>query len=86
MEHQRLLARIRNHEDEKQVEPPEQLIVTPTLASFIEASSEYLEDPKNLVAKNEQGRVIRMKMKVTISYKGSPSAADGANILKNVQV
>lgn len=80
------MARIRNHEDEKQVEPQEQLVITPTLASFIEASSEYLEDPQNLVAKNEQGRVIRMKMKVTISYKGSSSAIDGANILKNVQV
>jgi hypothetical protein len=68
------------------VEPPEQLVVTPTLASFIEASSEYLEDPQNLIAKNEQGRVIRMKMKVTLSYKGSAGAADGANILKNVQV
>jgi hypothetical protein len=66
------------------VEPPEQLVVTPTLASFIEASSEYLEDPQNLIAKNEQGRVIRMKMKVTLSYKGSAGAPDGANILKNV--
>ena len=69
------------------MEPPEQLVVTPTLASFIEASSEYLEDPQNLIAKNEQGRVIRMKMKVTLSYKGSSnSGAEGANILKNVQV
>jgi hypothetical protein len=45
LEHQKLLARIRNQEDEKQVEPPEQLIVTPTLASFVETSSEYIEDP-----------------------------------------
>jgi len=45
IEHQRLLARIRNHEDEKQVEPLEQLVVTPTLSSFIESTGEYIEDP-----------------------------------------
>jgi len=73
VEHQRLLARIRNHEDDKQAEPPESLVVTPTLASFIEASGEYIEDPKNMIARNEQGRIIRMKLKVTLSYNGGSS-------------
>ncbi len=46
IEYQRLLARIRNHEDEKQIEPVEQLVISSTLASFIEATGEYMEDPK----------------------------------------
>lgn len=29
IEHQRLLARIRNHEDEKQIEPEDKIVITP---------------------------------------------------------
>lgn len=83
LEHQRLLARIRNHEDEKQSEPPEALLVTPSLASFIEASTEYLEDPKNLIARNTQGRIIRLKLKLTLSFK---STEGGGTLLKNTQI
>ena len=81
IEHQKLLARIRSHEDDKQTEPPSQLIVTPHLSSVIEASTDYMEDPKGIIARNEQGRVIRMKLKVSLGFKAS--AGDGA-ILRNV--
>ena len=53
MEHQRLLARIANHEDEKQVEPPQQLTITTTLSSVVEATGDYIEDPKRMIARNE---------------------------------
>ena len=53
------------------MEPPEQLAVAVSLASQVEASGEYIEDPKNMVARNDQGKVVRMKMKVTLSFKGS---------------
>ena len=40
-----------------------------------------MEDPKGIIARNEQGRVIRMKLKVSLGFKAS--AGDGA-ILRNV--
>ena len=70
LEHQRLLARIRNHEDEKQVEPEEKLIIVPNLSSVVELSNEYIEDPKGIIARNEQGKLIRMKLKIALSLKG----------------
>lgn len=54
MQHQRLLARIRNHEDEKQVEPEDKLVITPVLSSFVEATQEYIDDPKQELARNER--------------------------------
>jgi hypothetical protein len=79
VEHQRLLARIRNHENDKQVEPQEQLVITPTLSSVIEASGDYIEDSKGVIARNEQGKVIRIKLKLSLSFKGGAGAQ-----LKNV--
>jgi hypothetical protein len=81
-EHQRLLARIRNHEDEKQTEPPESLVVSTNLASFIEGSGEYVEDPTNKLARNEAGKLLRMKFKITLSFRGSHGSE--GNILKNI--
>lgn len=61
------------------------MIVTPTLSSFIEGSTDYIEDPKGLIARNDQGRVIRMKMKISLGFKGLPGDTSGS-LLKNVQV
>lgn len=38
---------------------------------MLEATSEYIEDPKNILAKNELGKTLRMNMKLTLAYKGS---------------
>ena len=81
LEHQKLLARIRSHEDDKQTEPQSQLVINPHLSSVIEASTEYIEDPQRLIARNDQGRVIRMKLKVSLSFRAAPS---DSSILKNV--
>ena len=74
IEHQRLLARIRNHEEEKQVEPDDKLTINPTLSSFIEGASEYIDDPDGVYARNDKGKVIRMSMKVTLGYKASQAS------------
>jgi hypothetical protein len=80
MEHQRLLSRIRNHEDEKQVEPDDKLVINTQLSSFIEASNEYIDDPKGIYARNEKGKVIRMSMKITLNYKNTSSVGAYKNI------
>eukprot|EP00347_Sterkiella_histriomuscorum_P008020 403346677 len=71
MEHQRLLARIRNHEDEKQVEPEEKIVINAQLASFVEATRDYIDDPKGVLAKNDKNLVLRMSLKITLGFKGS---------------
>lgn len=83
IEHQRLLARIRSHEDDKQTEPSSHMIISPHLSSVIEASTEYIEDPTRMIARNDQGKVIRMKMKVSLSFR---AAGDDSSILKNIQL
>lgn len=70
-EHQRLLARIRNHEEEKQAEPDDRLVISPTLSSVVEGAAEYVDDSEGALARNEKGKVIRMSMKVTLGYKAS---------------
>jgi len=70
VQHQRLLARIRMQEDEKQIEPADYLSTTATLSSMIEYCNEYIEDPQNQIVKNGKGLVARMKMKITLSYQG----------------
>lgn len=49
---------------------------------MIEASNEYIEDPKGIIARNDAGKVIRMKLKVTIGYKGSNNSQGN---FKNIQ-
>jgi hypothetical protein len=85
IEHQRLLARIANHEEEKQVEPVQQMTIIPNLSSVIESSGEYMEDPKGILARDASGRLIRMKLKVSLSFKAIAGDNSGS-ILKNVQV
>ena len=50
---------------------------------MVEASTEYIEDPKGIIARNEAGKVIRMKLKVTIGYKGNNNSQGN---FKNAQV
>ena len=83
LEHQRLLARIANHEEEKQVEPEQVLTIVPTLSSVVESSGEYIEDPRGIIARDANGRVIRMKLKIALSFKGGVGDQSGS-LLKNV--
>jgi hypothetical protein len=57
------------------------MIISPHLSSVIEASTEYIEDPTRMIARNDQGKVIRMKMKVSLSFR---AAGDDSSILKNI--
>ena len=47
-------------------------------------SGEYIEDPKNMIARNELGKIPRMKLKISLSFKGSGDP--NKSILKNVHV
>jgi hypothetical protein len=84
VENQRLLARIRNYENEKQVEPQDMLLLNAQLSSVVESSGEYVEDPRNQLVRNTQGRLIRMKLKLTLSFKAIPGSK--GPLLKNVQL
>ena len=68
IDHQRLLTRIRNHEDEKQVEPSDKLSVNVQLGSQIESCHEYIDDPQGIYARDEAGKIIRIKLKISLSY------------------
>ena len=86
-EHQRLLARIRNHEDEKQVEPSDKLNVNAVLNQMIEKTSEYVDDPEGVYARNESGQVIRLKLKISLSYFAGQYPYGGcfSNVTLNIQ-
>lgn len=54
------------------------------MSSVIEGSTEYIEDPKGEIARNQEGRVVRMKVKISLSFKGGIDASQ--SVLKNVQL
>jgi hypothetical protein len=84
IEHQRLLARIRNHEDEKQIEPDDKISIATQISSFIEATNEYIEDSKKILARNEVGKLVRLSLKITLGYKAGSYSAGG--VYKNILV
>ncbi len=47
------------------------MVVTTNLSSFIEGSGEYVEDPTKKLARNEAGKLLRMKLKITLSFRGA---------------
>lgn len=83
LEHQRLLQKIRNQEDEKQIEPQDYLQLTSQISSIIESTNEYIEDPKNQIARNQSGQIIRCKLKISLSYKGILNSSGN---FKNVHI
>ncbi len=68
LEHQKLLARIRSHEDDKQAEPLDKLVVNLNLANCVEVCQEYIDDPESIYARDENGQLLRLKLKITLSY------------------
>lgn len=62
------------------MEPTDKLVLQAQLSSVLEATTEYIEDPKQLLARNPQGKLLRMKLKLSISNKGPGS------LLRNVKV
>ena len=68
LKHQMILDRIKNQETESNRVPQDILSVHLQLASKIEESNEYVEDPGKLLARNMMGQLYRMKLKVTLSY------------------
>ena len=63
-------------------EPSDSIQVSCKLASRIESSNDYIEDPDSKLIRNMQGQLIRQKLQVTLSY-SSGSNAQNANF-KNV--
>lgn len=59
--------------------------MTPTLSSMVEAANEYIDDPKHLMARNDKGQVVRMKLKITLSYKPATSYSS-VGIFKNTHI
>lgn len=57
------------------------MVILAQLSSMIELSGEYIEDPTHIMAKNDQGKFIRMKLKLSLSYRGAAES-----VLKNIQV
>lgn len=68
-EHQRLLSKIMSSEQEEKSEPDFSLSLGTQLFN-VEESDEYVDDPKKIYAKGDNGRPIRMKVKLSISYEG----------------
>ena len=56
-EHQRLLARIMASEQEEKVEPDFALVISTSIGN-VEESPEYIDDPENIYARGDNGRVI----------------------------
>lgn len=50
----------------------------------LEATGEYMEDPKNMIARNDLGQVLRQKVKITLSYQAGSNPVSA--LFKNVQV
>ena len=67
------------------MEPMDNLAVSPFLSSQVESSREYVEDPTNSLARTFQGDLIRMKLKLTLSYKANGGDQEGG-LFKNVHV
>jgi hypothetical protein len=69
------------------VEPDDKLVITATIpsgANSIEATSEYVDDPTQSIARNQKGQVLRVKMKITISF--SSTTTNSIGFFKNVQI
>lgn len=76
-----ILAKIRNHEEEKQTEPTDRLRLQISPASQVMQATEYVDDPNNELAKDETGKHIRLKVKLTVSYEpGVAPSEDGGHI------
>ena len=80
-EHQRLLGRIMASEQNEKTEPDYSLSLGTQLFS-VEEADEYIDDPKNIYAKGDTGRPIRMKVKLSISYDGE----EVKNLMINVNL
>ena len=65
--------------------PNDSLSVNLQLSPHIELSSEYVEDPGSLIARNGDGMVYKCKLKVTLSY-NSPPGRMTTGAFSNVQI
>ena len=66
------------------MEPDDKLTITAVMAPTIEATNEYVDDPSQSIARNQKGQILRIKMKITISYSSGSSGSVG--LFKNVQI
>ena len=82
-EHASLLHKIRQHEEEKQAEPTDAISVSLNLQA-IETCTEYIEDPRKVLARDIGGSLFRCKLKITLSY--SSGANPISPLFKFVQV
>ena len=83
-EHSQILQKIKQHEEERQVEPTDSIKLSYVLQQALEESNEYVEDPKNQIAVSLGGRPLRMKIKVTLSYQ--PGSNPVSPHFKSVQL
>jgi hypothetical protein len=51
---------------------------------MIEASNEYIDDPKKILARTDYGKILRMSLKITLGYKSS--IQNGGGVYKNILV
>ena len=79
LEHQRLLSRIMAHENDVKAEPEDKLGIG-TQVFPLECSPEYVDDPEGVLARDDNGAPIRVKVKVSLSFAG-PSVN---NLVMNV--
>jgi len=66
------------------VEPTDSIKVSYFLSQTLEETNEYVEDPKNLISASIQGRPLRMKLKITLSY--NPGSNPVSPHFKQVQL
>lgn len=83
--HQSVMQKIRMQETEQTKMPTDSLSVNLQLSPTVEQSNEYIEDPKNLIARNGMGQLYRCKLKVTLSHQAAPGVAS-TGYFTNVQV
>lgn len=67
-EHSKLIQQIRTLEENRVDEPTDSLQISCQLTSRLEATNEYIEDPKHIIARNEMQQVLRAKLKISLSY------------------
>lgn len=83
--HQTIMQRIRMQETEQTKMPTDSLSVNLQLSPNIELAGEYVEDPNNIIARNNSGQVYKCKLKVTLSY-NSPPGRMTTGAFSNVQI
>lgn len=59
------------------------IVVNASLGAGVEMSSEYVEDQKKEIKRNGKGQCVRMKMKISVGYKG---ILGSLGFFRNVQV